>query len=186
MAYHNCRNRALRTGRFVQTLVKVNKKNGCGCFDEFLNCFFDEIHSDHLLVDLYSILMSQFCNIEYSDLSFLDKCDGGSFGSVYKALWVSQNRTVAVKKVLAFNTEVIITALAIVPCRPTPINNNNYYIYIMSFLGQDFRLCQANKIHLNGGGYASVSALMGARDLCPSAKWKMWPSVPFPTKAQKT
>ena len=50
--------------------------------------------------------MSQFCNIKYNDLEFLEKCDGGSFGSVYKTTWISQNRIVAVKKVLAFSNEV--------------------------------------------------------------------------------
>jgi len=51
--------------------------------------------------------MSCFYEIKYDDLEFVERCGGGSYGSVYRAIWISQNRQeVAVKKLLSLDTEV--------------------------------------------------------------------------------
>ncbi|KAJ8011704.1 hypothetical protein DPEC_G00061010 [Dallia pectoralis] len=43
--------------------------------------------------------------IKYDDLRFFENCGGGSFGSVYRAHWISQDKEVAVKKLLKIETE---------------------------------------------------------------------------------
>ena len=44
--------------------------------------------------------------IDYNDLEFYERCGGGTYGSVYRALWKSQNEEVAVKKLLNLDAEV--------------------------------------------------------------------------------
>lgn len=44
--------------------------------------------------------------IDPDDLSFYERCGGGSFGSVYRALWKPHNKEVAVKKILTLDKEV--------------------------------------------------------------------------------
>lgn len=44
--------------------------------------------------------------IKHEDLLFYENCGGGTFGSVYRALWISQNKEVAVKKLLKIDKEV--------------------------------------------------------------------------------
>jgi len=51
--------------------------------------------------------MSCLYEIKFDDLEFLERCGGGSYGSVYRAVWISQNRReVAVKKLLSLDMEV--------------------------------------------------------------------------------
>ena len=45
--------------------------------------------------------------IAYDDLEFLEKCGGGTFGSVYRAKWKSQDKEVAVKRLLTLEEEVL-------------------------------------------------------------------------------
>ncbi|KAL0966380.1 hypothetical protein UPYG_G00294620 [Umbra pygmaea] len=52
-----------------------------------------------------SSLSSSFVQIKYDDLQFYESCGGGSFGSVYRARWISQDKEVAVKKLLKIETE---------------------------------------------------------------------------------
>uniref|UniRef100_A0A6Q2Y1V8 Protein kinase domain-containing protein n=1 Tax=Esox lucius TaxID=8010 RepID=A0A6Q2Y1V8_ESOLU len=52
-----------------------------------------------------SSLSSSFVQIKYDDLRFYENCGGGSFGSVYRAHWISQDKEVAVKKLLKIETE---------------------------------------------------------------------------------
>ena len=52
-------------------------------------------------------MATAFCEIEFEDLLFFEKCGGGTFGSVYRALWVPHELEVAVKKLLVLDKEVI-------------------------------------------------------------------------------
>ena len=49
-----------------------------------------------------------YVEISFEDLEFYECIGWGSFGSVYKALWKSKEREVAVKKVLRLDNEVYI------------------------------------------------------------------------------
>lgn len=49
-----------------------------------------------------------FVIIGFEDLEFFEKCGGGSFGSVYRAKWKSQDKEVAVKKLLSLGNEASI------------------------------------------------------------------------------
>lgn len=42
-----------------------------------------------------------YVQIDFEDLEFFEKCGGGAFGSVYRARWKSQDKEVAVKKILS-------------------------------------------------------------------------------------
>jgi len=63
--------------------------------------------------------MSCLHEIKFDDLQFLERCGGGSYGSVYRAIWISRNRQeVAVKKLLSLDTEVRNTVFSICLFRP--------------------------------------------------------------------
>jgi sterile alpha motif and leucine zipper-containing kinase AZK len=47
-----------------------------------------------------------YVEIPFEDLEFYECIGWGSFGSVYKALWKSKEKEVAVKKVLRLDNEV--------------------------------------------------------------------------------
>lgn len=53
-----------------------------------------------------SSLGASFVQIKFDDLQFFENCGGGSFGSVYRAKWISQDKEVAVKKLLKIEKEV--------------------------------------------------------------------------------
>ena len=61
--------------------------------------------------------MSVFHEIDFDDLDFYERCAGGTFGCVYRALWKSLNKEVAVKKLLLLEKEV---------------NLNSYLLYILN------------------------------------------------------
>lgn len=46
-----------------------------------------------------------YVQIDFEDLEFFEKCGGGAFGSVYRARWKSQDKEVAVKKILSLGKE---------------------------------------------------------------------------------
>ena len=50
--------------------------------------------------------MALMREVEPDDLEFYERCGGGTFGSVYRARWISQNKEVAVKKLLVLDKEV--------------------------------------------------------------------------------
>lgn len=47
-----------------------------------------------------------FVEIDFSDLEFYERLGEGSAGSVYRALWTSKQKIVAVKKLLILEKEV--------------------------------------------------------------------------------
>lgn len=51
-------------------------------------------------------LGASFVQIKFDDILFYENCGGGSFGSVYRACWLSQDKEVAVKKLLKIEKEV--------------------------------------------------------------------------------
>ena len=47
-----------------------------------------------------------FIEVSFSDLEFYEHLGGGSSGTVYRTLWKSQEKIVAVKKLLILEKEV--------------------------------------------------------------------------------
>ncbi|XP_036598390.1 mitogen-activated protein kinase kinase kinase 20 isoform X1 [Trichosurus vulpecula] len=58
-----------------------------------------------------SSLGPSFVQIKFDDLQFFENCGGGSFGSVYRARWISQDKEVAVKKLLKIEKEAEILSI---------------------------------------------------------------------------
>ncbi len=48
-----------------------------------------------------------FVELEFNDLKFYEALGSGSSGSVYRALWRSEEKEVAVKKLLILEKEVV-------------------------------------------------------------------------------
>ncbi|KAH9524917.1 hypothetical protein Btru_028249 [Bulinus truncatus] len=53
-----------------------------------------------------SLATGALLEISFNDLCFYERCGGGAFGSVYRALWQSQNMIVAVKRLLVLEKEL--------------------------------------------------------------------------------
>ncbi|KAH0499910.1 Rap guanine nucleotide exchange factor 4 [Microtus ochrogaster] len=62
-----------------------------------------------------SSLGASFVQIKFDDLQFFENCGGGSFGSVYRAKWISQDKEVAVKKLLKIEKEFLIPGAPLTP-----------------------------------------------------------------------
>ncbi|XP_036396383.1 mitogen-activated protein kinase kinase kinase 20-like [Megalops cyprinoides] len=58
-----------------------------------------------------SSLGASFVQIKFDDIHFYENCGGGSFGSVYRAKWISQDKEVAVKKLLKIEEEAEILSI---------------------------------------------------------------------------
>ncbi|XP_051568939.1 mitogen-activated protein kinase kinase kinase 20-like isoform X2 [Myxocyprinus asiaticus] len=58
-----------------------------------------------------SSLSASFVQIRFDDIRFYENCGGGSFGSVYRAHWISQDKEVAVKKLLKIDDEAEILSV---------------------------------------------------------------------------
>ncbi|XP_071774004.1 mitogen-activated protein kinase kinase kinase 20 isoform X1 [Centroberyx gerrardi] len=58
-----------------------------------------------------SSLSASFVQIKFDDILFYENCGGGSFGSVYRARWISQDKEVAVKKLLKIENEAEILSV---------------------------------------------------------------------------
>uniref|UniRef100_A0A8C5GU45 Uncharacterized protein n=1 Tax=Gouania willdenowi TaxID=441366 RepID=A0A8C5GU45_GOUWI len=54
---------------------------------------------------------ASFVQIKFEDILFYENCGGGSFGSVYRALWITQDKEVAVKKLLKIENEAEILSV---------------------------------------------------------------------------
>uniref|UniRef100_A0A8C3AP94 Protein kinase domain-containing protein n=1 Tax=Cyclopterus lumpus TaxID=8103 RepID=A0A8C3AP94_CYCLU len=54
---------------------------------------------------------ASFVQIKFDDVLFYENCGGGSFGSVYRARWISQDKEVAVKKLLKIENEAEILSI---------------------------------------------------------------------------
>uniref|UniRef100_A0A3Q3VL76 Mitogen-activated protein kinase kinase kinase 20 n=1 Tax=Mola mola TaxID=94237 RepID=A0A3Q3VL76_MOLML len=54
---------------------------------------------------------ASFVQIKFDDILFYENCGGGSFGSVYRARWISKDREVAVKKLLKIENEAEILSV---------------------------------------------------------------------------
>ncbi|KAK9537617.1 hypothetical protein VZT92_005219 [Zoarces viviparus] len=54
---------------------------------------------------------ASFVQITFNDIHFYENCGGGSFGSVYRARWISQDKEVAVKKLLKIENEAEILSV---------------------------------------------------------------------------
>ncbi|XP_075335772.1 mitogen-activated protein kinase kinase kinase 20 isoform X2 [Odontesthes bonariensis] len=54
---------------------------------------------------------SSFVQVKFDDIHFYENCGGGSFGSVYRAKWISQDKEVAVKKLLKIENEAEILSV---------------------------------------------------------------------------
>ncbi|XP_029968270.1 mitogen-activated protein kinase kinase kinase 20 isoform X1 [Salarias fasciatus] len=54
---------------------------------------------------------ASFVQIKFEDILFYENCGGGSFGSVYRALWISRDKEVAVKKLLKIENEAEILSV---------------------------------------------------------------------------
>ncbi|KAM9342600.1 mitogen-activated protein kinase kinase kinase 20 [Pholidichthys leucotaenia] len=52
-----------------------------------------------------------FVEIKFEDIIFYENCGGGSFGSVYRAKWISNDKEVAVKKLLKIENEAEILSV---------------------------------------------------------------------------
>lgn len=50
--------------------------------------------------------IADYLEIDYNDLEIYERCGRGSYGSVYRGLWKSRNKIVAVKKLLNLENEV--------------------------------------------------------------------------------
>lgn len=56
-------------------------------------------------------ITSPFVEVDFNDIEFYERCGGGAFGCVYRALWKSQNKIVAVKKLLVLEKEAQVLSL---------------------------------------------------------------------------
>ncbi|XP_070694403.1 mitogen-activated protein kinase kinase kinase 20 isoform X1 [Pempheris klunzingeri] len=54
---------------------------------------------------------ASFVQVKFDDIHFFENCGGGSFGSVYRARWISQDKEVAVKKLLKIENEAEILSV---------------------------------------------------------------------------
>nr|XP_020452008.1 mitogen-activated protein kinase kinase kinase MLT [Monopterus albus] len=54
---------------------------------------------------------ASFVHIKFDDIVFYENCGGGSFGSVYRARWISKDKEVAVKKLLKIENEAVILSV---------------------------------------------------------------------------
>ncbi|PVD30476.1 hypothetical protein C0Q70_09742 [Pomacea canaliculata] len=99
--------------------------------------------------------------IELEDLIFYERCGGGTFGSVYRALWRSQNMIVAVKNILVLEKEAQVLSV---------LSHKN----IIRFFGaviQDPSFCLVTEYASNGSLYAFLRNPNNELDFKRIVKW---------------
>ncbi|XP_048238941.1 uncharacterized protein LOC124124523 [Haliotis rufescens] len=92
-------------------------------------------------------MAATFCEIDIEDLVFYERCGGGTFGSVYRALWKSQDMVVAVKKLLMLEKEAQVLSV---------VSHRN----IIQFYGAvtvDPNVCLVTEYAPNGSLYAYLT-----------------------------
>ncbi|CAL1548580.1 unnamed protein product, partial [Lymnaea stagnalis] len=98
--------------------------------------------------------------ISFDDLCFYERCGGGTFGSVYRALWRSQNMIVAVKRLLVLEKEAILSSLS--------------HRNVIKFYGaviQDPNYCLVTEYASNGSLYSYMHNPDNALDFRQIVKW---------------
>ncbi|XP_037345189.2 mitogen-activated protein kinase kinase kinase 20 isoform X1 [Pungitius pungitius] len=72
------------------------------------------LHRSTLCAECHDEMLSpsaSFVQIKFDDVLFYENCGGGSFGSVYRARWITQDKEVAVKKLLKIENEAEILSV---------------------------------------------------------------------------
>ncbi|XP_076460494.1 mitogen-activated protein kinase kinase kinase 20-like [Babylonia areolata] len=99
--------------------------------------------------------------IELNDLVLYERCGGGTFGSVHRALWRSQNMIVAVKRLLVLEKEAQVLSV---------LSHKN----IIRFYGaviQDPNFCLVTEYASNGSLYAYLQNPENELDFKQIIKW---------------
>ncbi|OWF42352.1 mitogen-activated protein kinase kinase kinase 20-like [Mizuhopecten yessoensis] len=102
-----------------------------------------------------------FCEVDFDDLQFFEKCGGGTFGSVYRALWKSQDMIVAVKKLLALDKEATVLSV---------LSHRN----VMQFYGavvEEPNFCLITEYATNGSLYAYLQKPDNSMDFQHILRW---------------
>ncbi|XP_059157082.1 mitogen-activated protein kinase kinase kinase 20-like [Physella acuta] len=105
--------------------------------------------------------MGTLVEIRFDDLCFYERCGGGTFGSVYRALWQSQNMIVAVKRLLVLEKEAQVLS---------SLSHRN----IIKFYGaviQDPNYCLVTEYAPNGSLYSYMQNPENALDFRQIVKW---------------
>ncbi|XP_060079774.1 mitogen-activated protein kinase kinase kinase 20-like [Ylistrum balloti] len=106
-------------------------------------------------------LAGGFCEVDFDDLQFFEKCGGGTFGSVYRALWKSQDMIVAVKKLLALDKEATVLSV---------LSHRN----VMQFYGavvEEPNFCLITEYATNGSLYAYLQNPTNTMDFQHILRW---------------
>uniref|UniRef100_A0AAR2L120 Protein kinase domain-containing protein n=1 Tax=Pygocentrus nattereri TaxID=42514 RepID=A0AAR2L120_PYGNA len=94
-----------------------------------------------------SSLSASFVQIRFDDVHFYENCGGGSFGSVYRARWISQDKEVAVKKLLCLilDTELhlnLTLCVCVCLCMKEYASGGSLYEYLSSPDSEDMDMGQ--------------------------------------------
>jgi hypothetical protein len=55
--------------------------------------------------------IADYIEIDYDDLEIFERCGRGAYGSVFRGLWKSRNKTVAIKKLIQLENEAEILSM---------------------------------------------------------------------------
>ncbi|XP_064613918.1 mitogen-activated protein kinase kinase kinase 20-like [Liolophura sinensis] len=102
-----------------------------------------------------------FHQIEFDDLLFFERCGGGAFGSVYRALWKSRDKEVAIKKLLMLEKEAQVLSV---------LSHRN----IIQFYGavtEEPNYCLVTEFAANGSLYALLQNPAAVLDFQCILQW---------------